>query len=88
MQREVTVINKNGLHARPSVALAQKVREFNAKVKLRKDDMLVDASDVLQILTLGATFGTRLTIEAEGEQAEEVITELEFLFKSNFNVVY
>lgn len=88
MTREVVVTNKNGLHARPSCALAKKVKEFDAKVTIRSGNNVVEACDVLQILSLGATLGTKMTLEAEGRQAEEVLDALEVLFKNNFDVTY
>ena len=88
MKLEVSVTNKNGLHARPSIALVQKAKEFEAKIKIHVNGTVVNATDVLQVLSLGATCGTKLTLEAEGKDAEQALNELEALFKNNFNVVY
>ena len=84
--RTLTVSNPTGLHARPSVAIASTVRKYRSKVHIRRDNQVVDAGEVLQLLTLGASQGTRLTLTAKGPDAEEVLDALETLFADGFGL--
>jgi len=84
--RTVTVSNPTGLHARPSVAIATTVRKYKSKVQIRRDSQVVNAGEVLQLLTLGASQGTKLTLTAKGPDAEEVLDALVVLFAGGFGL--
>jgi phosphocarrier protein HPr len=84
--RKVVVLNPAGLHARPSLALAQTVRRSQSKVELRTPRQTVDAGDILQILSLGAVQGTELVLSAVGPDAEDVLNELAALFADRFGL--
>jgi phosphotransferase system HPr (HPr) family protein len=71
--RTVVVTNPAGLHARPSAAIAQTVRRFKSKVRIRNRKEEVDAGNILEILTLGAAQGTALEITAKGPDADQVL---------------
>jgi phosphotransferase system HPr (HPr) family protein len=78
--RNVVVTNPAGLHARPCAAIAQAVRRFRATVQIRNRNEVVDAGNILEIMTLGAAQGTELQLTAKGPEAElaldAVIAEL------------
>ncbi|NUQ66205.1 MAG: HPr family phosphocarrier protein [Pirellulales bacterium] len=82
--RRVVVSRPTGLHARPCVAVATMARRFRSKIKVRCHRQTVDASDVLQLLTLGAGQGTELVLLADGPDAEEALDALEQLFANDF----
>ena len=85
--RTVTVLNRAGLHARPSLAIAQTVRGSNSKVNIRtRDDRTIDAADILQLLSLGVPCGEELDIEAEGPDAQAVLDSLTAQFADRFGV--
>jgi len=71
--RTVVVTNPAGLHARPSAAIAQAVRRFRSKVRIRNRRQSVDAGSILEILTLGAPEGTELILTADGPDAEAAL---------------
>jgi phosphocarrier protein len=82
--RTVTVVNREGVHARAATLVAGTVRRFQAKVELIKDRHRVDGTDVLQILSLGAGEGEQLQLEAAGLDAEAALDALVALFQSKF----
>jgi phosphotransferase system HPr (HPr) family protein len=84
--RKVTVLNPAGLHARPSLAVVQTVRGSKSKVEVRTPRQSVDASDILQLLGLGAAQGTELTLSAAGPDADEVLNRLADQFANCFGV--
>ena len=84
--RQVVVSRPAGLHARPCVAIANTVRRFQSKVTICFGRQEVDASEVLQLLTLGAGQGAELTLSATGDDAEDVLDSLVRLFECDFGL--
>jgi phosphotransferase system HPr (HPr) family protein len=84
--RNVVILNPAGLHARPSLAVVQTVRGSKSKVEVRTARQTVDASDILQLLGLGATQGTELALSASGPDAEAVLDKLAELFSDRFGL--
>lgn len=70
--RQTATVNcPHGLHARPAKLLVETAMGFSCDIQIRKGDQVIDAKSVLQVLTLGATFGTELEVESTGEGAKE-----------------
>lgn len=82
--RTVMIKNPQGLHARPAELLARRALQFQSQIEVVKDDLRVDAKSILHILTLGASQGTRLVLEARGSDAEQAVETLVALFESQF----
>jgi phosphotransferase system HPr (HPr) family protein len=72
-KRTIVVTNPAGLHARPSAAIAQTVRRFHSKVRIRSRNEEVDAGNILELLTLGAAQGAELQLTAKGPDADQVL---------------
>ena len=85
--RRLVVAHSHGLHARPSLAIAKTVRRFQSKVRIRAGRREADASDILQLLSLGVPQGTEITLAAEGPDAEETLDALAKLFDDDFGMV-
>jgi phosphocarrier protein HPr len=84
--RKVVVLNPAGLHARPSLAVVKTVRGSRSKVEVRTPRQTVDASDILQLLGLGAAQGTELVLSAVGPDADDVLNRLAALFADRFGL--
>ena len=86
--RVVAVTNRHGLHARPAVVIVKTVRKYDAEVTIHNGNQAADAASILDLLSLGATQGTKLRLSAKGPQAEMVIEALTQLFDAEFEVDY
>lgn len=77
-QQSKTVVIKNpqGLHARPASLFVNLAQRFHATIEVVKEENIVDGKSILSILTLAATMGTKLTIRAEGEDAQRALDAL------------
>lgn len=75
-----------GLHLRAASAIAQTVGRYQANVEVAKGSHRVDAASVLQVISLVAESGERLVLEARGNDADDVLDELERLFANDFNL--
>jgi phosphocarrier protein HPr len=82
--RNVTIVNSQGLHARPAYLFAQLAGQFNSKVEVVKDGERVDGKSILSLLTLAATQGTQFSIEADGPDAHEALDALAALVAQGF----
>ena len=82
--REVTVHLEAGLHMTPLSQIVQLVQKYNCKMQIHKGDKSADATSMLDLMTLGAERGTRLSIHATGDQAEPALDAVMRLFEANF----
>ena len=82
--RTVVVANPQGLHARPADLVVKLANRFSSSVILIKGSERVDAKSILGILTLAATEGTELSIEADGQDAEQALDALAELLSHKF----
>jgi phosphocarrier protein HPr len=80
----VTVCNPQGLHMRPAYLFAETAAKFRSQIELVKDDLRIDGKSVLSILTLGATQGTQMALEATGPDACDAVETLAALVASGF----
>ena len=83
-QQAVVVTAADGLHLRPLSQIARLAQQFASDVKIRKEDRTVDAKSMLDLMTLNATRGTTLHVEASGPDAAEAVRRLVELFESDF----
>jgi len=84
--REITVINKLGIHARPSSMLVQTANQYDAELYVSHDEQdEVNAKSIMGVMMLAAGQGTKLLFRAEGPDADELLDEIEQLIKSKFN---
>lgn len=83
-EKEVTITNRAGIHARPAALLVQKASSFKSQIFFQKDSDKVNAKSIMGIITLGAGYKTTLVISAEGEDEEEAVNALVSLFENKF----
>ena len=84
VKREVRIVNKLGLHARAAAKLVKLASRFESAVRLRRDEQAVDAKSIMAVMMLAAGKGVRVEIEANGLDADEVVSELEALIQDRF----
>ncbi len=84
VRREVTIINKLGLHARAAAKLVTLASGFEAEVRIRRDDREVDAKSIMGVMMLAAGKGTRLEVIATGPDAEVAAERLQALVRERF----
>ena len=83
-EKEVTVQNQVGLHARPATFFIQKANEFRSNIWVEKDERRVSAKSLLGVLSLGITRGTEIKIVAEGTDEATAVEALTTLISSDF----
>jgi phosphocarrier protein HPr len=82
--RELTICNKKGLHARASARFVQTVEKFDADVRVMRCGEVVGGTSIMGLMMLAAAPGTKITVEATGREAAEVIAALAALIETRF----
>ena len=82
--RDVLVPNDKGFHIRPAHLLMKLASGFQAQVTIIKDNQVVDAKSMMDLLTLVAQNGTTLTLRARGDDAQAAVDALAQLVESGF----
>jgi phosphocarrier protein HPr len=85
----VEIVNKKGLHARAAAKFVKIVAKYDAEVKVTKlgsveESGPVCGSSILGLMMFGADPGSKLLIEAQGVQADEVVAALRELVANRF----
>ena len=81
-----TLLNKEGLHARPAGALAKTAAEFKSKIELHFNQKKVNAKSSLSLMTLGLSFNSEFTITADGDDAAQAVQKLSDLVDREFKL--
>ncbi len=75
--RTVAIGSSVGLHARPASLFTQAVAETGLDVTIAKaGGPPVDASSILMVMALGVGNGEEVTLEADGDGADEGLDKL------------
>ena len=83
--KKLEIKNKLGVHARAAALLVQTVNKFSAQVSFSADGQTTDGRSILGVMSLGIPKGSKIQIEASGEDAEKVVKALEMLIDARFN---
>ena len=83
-QKAVQIVNRMGLHARPAAAFVKLAGVYDSDVFVAKDGVEVNGKSIMGVLMLAAEFGSRITIRAEGEDAEDAVMALSELVDRGF----
>ena len=86
LTRELTLLNKYGMHVRPAGLFAKVASRYKADVKVEKDGNVVSGKSIMALMTLEAVCGSTLKVTATGPEASVVLDELEALVKRKFDI--
>ncbi|MBS0311092.1 MAG: HPr family phosphocarrier protein [Proteobacteria bacterium] len=83
-QRDVEIVNRLGLHARPSARLTQLASSFKSSVFMSRNGRRVNAKSIMGVMMLAAAKGSTITLETDGDDEAEAIDALAGLISSGF----
>lgn len=84
LAKNVTIDNELGLHARPAAMIAELASQAESNVWLIKNDQYVDASSIIDILSLACLQGSNITLQIEDPADTDILNKLLELFESGF----
>lgn len=85
LRREFVVLNKLGIHARPSALFVKTANRFTCNILVSKDGEEVNGKSIMGLMMLAAGPGSTLAITCEGEDCKEALDEIEALIKRKFD---
>ena len=81
---EVTIDNRNGLHARPAAMFVKISSRYRSEVWVEKDGERVNGKSIMGLMMLAAGKGSKLQIIAEGLDADKAVAEIKNLIETRF----
>ena len=84
IEREATIVNQDGLHARPAAKIVRLTSTFNSDVELFKDGMAVNGKSIMGVMMLAAECGSSIMIRADGPDAEQAVSAISQLVAEGF----
>ena len=81
---EINIINKLGLHARASAKLTQLSGQYPCEIFLSKGGRRVNAKSIMGVMMLAAGMGSVVTLETEGDKAQEAFDAIQALINDRF----
>lgn len=84
--KDLEVLPRAGIHARPASIIAETANKFSSSIEIEKENMRINAKSIMGIITLGATYKTKLKLICNGNDEEEAAKEMEKLFLNRFEV--
>ncbi|MGK2934635.1 MAG: HPr family phosphocarrier protein [Gemmatimonadaceae bacterium] len=84
MEREVQIVNKLGLHARPAAEIVKTAAKFASNITLTRDDLEVNGKSIMGVMMLAAEFGSTITLRADGPDEDQAVDAMAALVASKF----
>ena len=84
VEKEVTVLNENGIHARPSAMIVEESSKFACTIVLINKGVESNAKSIMGILTLAAICGTKVVVRCDGEDEDAALAKITGLFDNHF----
>jgi len=85
IKKELVVVNKLGIHARPAAMFVKTANQFDCDVFVEKDGETVNGKSIMGLMMLAAGPGCRIRVQAEGNDAARAVSEIEALLKRKFD---
>ena len=82
--KELEVLNRAGIHARPASEIAKTASSFSSDIFFEKENMKINAKSIMGVITLGATYRTKILCTCSGPDEEEAMKAMTDLFLRRF----
>ena len=83
-EREVKIVNKLGIHARPAAEIVKVAGKFRSSITIVRDDLEVNAKSIMGVMMLAAECGATILLRAIGEDAEAALDALSSVIANKF----
>lgn len=83
-ERTVTIVNKNGVHARPAAEIVKAAGKFASDVTIVRDDLEVNGKSIMGVMMLAAECGANITLRATGPDADAAVDAIAQLVAAKF----
>jgi phosphocarrier protein HPr len=83
-EREVKIINKLGIHARPAAEIVKTAGKYKSNIIIVRDDLEVNAKSIMGVMMLAAENGATIVLRANGDDAEAALDALTAVIANKF----
>ena len=83
-ERSVTILNKNGLHARPAAEIVKAAARFKSDITIVRDELEVNGKSIMGVMMLAAECGATLTLRASGPDEDQAVGAIAELIAGRF----
>ena len=83
-ERNVQVVNKSGVHARPAAEIVKAASKFKSEVTIVRDDLEVNGKSIMGVMMLAAECGSTLTLRASGPDADQAVEAIAQIIAGKF----
>jgi phosphocarrier protein len=84
IKKTATIVNRLGLHARPSAMLVTAASKYEAQVFITKDELRVNAKSIMGVMMLAAEQGSEVVVEVDGSDEEAALQAILEVIESGF----
>jgi phosphocarrier protein len=84
IEKEITITNKHGLHARPAAQFVKIAGRFESDIKVIKDGLEVNGKSIMGIMMLAAEPGSKIILIIDGQDEKEALKALRSLIENKF----
>ena len=85
LTKEITIVNKSGIHARPAAMFVKVANRFGSDIFVEKDGEKINGKSIIGLMMLAAGPGCKITLHVKGADASAAITEIEALVQRKFD---
>ena len=85
LTKELTIVNKSGIHARPAAMFVKIANRFGSDIFVEKDGEKINGKSIMGLMMLAAGPGSKVTLHVKGADAAAAIVELEALVQRKFD---
>ncbi len=83
--KELTILNKLGLHARPAAMFVKTASRFKSEIWVEKDGEQINGKSIMGLMMLAAGHGSKILVTAEGTDAAAALREIEAIVEQKFH---
>ena len=84
VERELQILNKNGLHARPAAEIVKTAAKYKCEITISREELEVNGKSIMGVMMLAAEQGSTLKVKAEGPDAEQAVAAIADLVARKF----
>lgn len=84
VERDLQILNKNGLHARPAAEIVKTAARYKAEITISREELEVNGKSIMGVMMLAAEQGSMLKVKAEGPDAEQAVAAIADLVARKF----
>ena len=83
-ERQVQIVNRNGLHGRPAAEIVKAASKFKSDITIVRDDLEVNGKSIMGVMMLAAEYGSTISLRASGPDEEEAVTAIANIISNKF----